>query len=183
MFRKHRKYYICDTYKKIDNLTWRYILITNIWPKRVKETFFTLKELGFNEDEFILYEYQSNDIKRIKINDFIEVGRLRKYNYKYYILCPITENGMAIIGCPDKFITCSKKLILNVNSTKDSLIVSVDNIEGAIVKLLIYSKKKPASIQVENDIINIWNYEESLHMITLNLKFKVSGKKNILIQN
>lgn len=183
MFRKHRKYYICDTYTKIDNLTWRYILITNIWPKRVKETFFTLKELGFNEDEFILYEYQSNDIKRIKINDFIEVGRLRKYNYKYYILCPITENGMAIIGCPDKFITCSKKLILNVNSTKDSLIVSVDNIEGAIVKLLIYSKKKPASIQVENDIINTWNYEESLHMITLNLKFKVSGKKNILIQN
>ncbi|MFX1432089.1 MAG: hypothetical protein ACFFCY_18120, partial [Promethearchaeota archaeon] len=118
MFKKHRKYYICDTFTKLDNFTWSYILVINIWPKRVNETFFTLQELGFEENDYILYNYYTTAINRIKVHDVIELGHLKRYEYKYYIVCPITISDMALIGCPDKFITSSGKLIINLNATK-----------------------------------------------------------------
>ncbi len=181
MFKKHKKYYICDTYTKINNLTWSYILISNIWPKRVKETFFTLKELGFEKEDYIIYDYHSGISNRIKFDEFIEVGRLRRYGYKYYIISPITLNGMSLIGCPDKFITCSGKLILEVNATEDSLNFLVENIRDTVVKLLIYSEKRPSSIQVDNELINSWNYNKEINIIELNLMFDKFNKKEVLI--
>jgi hypothetical protein len=182
MFRKHRKYYICDTFSKIDSLTWRYVLISNIWPKRVKETSFTLQELGFDSTECILYDYISGDVKRIKSDDYVEIGRLHKYRYKYYIFCPITLNDMALIGCPDKFITCSKKMFINVETTKDSLSFFVENIKDAIVKILIYSENRPSSIKVNKKLIDLWNYDENLNLIELELKFETLCKKEVIIQ-
>lgn len=183
MFKKHKKYYICDTYTKINNLTWSYILISNIWPKRVKETFFTLKELGFEKEDYIIYDYHSGISDRIKFDEFIEVGRLRRYGYKYYIISPITLNGMALIGCPDKFITCSGKFIIQVNATDNSLNFLVENIRDTVVKLLIYSEKRPSSIQVDNELISSWNYNKKINIIELNLKFDKFSKREVLIHN
>ncbi|MFX0035380.1 MAG: hypothetical protein ACFE9I_07045 [Candidatus Hermodarchaeota archaeon] len=182
MFKKHRKYYICDTYTKINNLIWRYIFITNIWPNRVKEKFFSLKELGYEKSEYILFDFLSGDIQRVNIDNSIEIGKLHKYEYKYFILCPITASGMALIGCPDKFVTCSKKLIKKFTSTEDSISTLIENIKGSIVKLLIYSEKKPSSIQVDHKSLNTWIYNELSKIIALTLKFEASGKKEILIQ-
>ncbi|MFX0104085.1 MAG: hypothetical protein ACFE75_01185 [Candidatus Hodarchaeota archaeon] len=182
MFRKHRKYYICDTYSKFDNLTWGYILISNIWPKRVKETFVKMEDLGFKEDDYILYDYQSGDVKRIKINDIIEIGKLRKYSYKYFILCPITESGLSLIGCPDKFVTCSRKMFTKINATKDTLNFSVEDIKNTIIKILVYSENEPSSIQVDKRLLDSWNYDDSLNIIELKLNFEKDGKKHVLIQ-
>ncbi|MFX0144977.1 MAG: hypothetical protein ACFE9C_12980 [Candidatus Hodarchaeota archaeon] len=181
MFKKHRKYYICDTFTKIDNFTWIYILISNIWPKRVKETFFTFQELGFEENDYVLYNYTTKVIKRIKSNDAIEVGRLKRYEYNYYILCPITMNGMALIGCPDKFITSSGKLIINLNATKDSTNFTVEYLKNKELKLIIYSEKRPSSIQTNNMLIDSWNYDGSMKIIELIVNFGEFSKKNISI--
>jgi hypothetical protein len=181
MFKKHRKYYICNTYTKIDNLTWGYILISNIWPKRVEETYFTLQELGFEKKSYILYDYNSESINRIKNDNSIEVGRLKRYNYKYYIVCPITINGMALIGCPDKFITCSGKLLINISATKECLNFTVQYLKEKLIKLLIYSEKEPISIQADKKLINSWNYDRLMNKIELNLNFEESEKKNISI--
>jgi len=183
MFKKHKKYYICDTQTTINNFTWRYIFISNIWPRRVKETFFTLKELGYMKNDYIIYDYHSGVINRVKIDDFIEVGRLKRYGYKYYILCPITINGMALIGCPDKFITCSGRLIININASRDFLNFIVENIKNKVVNLLIYSEKRPTSIQVDKTPINSWSYDEVINIIELNLKFEKFSKKEVLIIN
>ncbi|MFX1420064.1 MAG: hypothetical protein ACFE9N_14195 [Promethearchaeota archaeon] len=181
MFKKHKKYYICDTLTYINNFTWRYILISNIWPKRVKETFFTLKELGYEKNDYIIYDFLNKDVSRVNIDDFIEVGKLKRYSIKYYILCPITINGMALIGCPDKFVTCSGKLILNVNATKDSLNFTVENAINDETKLLIYSEDKPTSIQIDGTFMNSWIYNESINIIELNLVFDKFSKKKISI--
>ncbi|MFX1378337.1 MAG: hypothetical protein ACFFA4_04530 [Promethearchaeota archaeon] len=181
MFKKHRKYYICNTYTKIDNLKWNYILISNIWPKRVKETYFTLQELGFTDKQYILYDYNSDRINRINFDESIEVGRLRRYEYKYYILCPILVNGMALIGCPDKYITLSKKLILDVKATEECLNFIIEYTKNNIIKVLIYSEKKPSSIQVNNNIIDSWQYYNLMNKIELTLKFEEFNKKAISI--
>ncbi|MEJ2279062.1 MAG: hypothetical protein P8Y70_15145 [Candidatus Lokiarchaeota archaeon] len=57
MFKIHRKYYISDTYTKKSDQTWHYVLVTNIWPKRVKETFITPQELGFEDDWYVIYDF------------------------------------------------------------------------------------------------------------------------------
>ncbi|MFX0000145.1 MAG: hypothetical protein ACFE9Q_00760 [Candidatus Hodarchaeota archaeon] len=181
MFKKHKKYYICDTYTKTNNLTWRYILITNIWPRRVKETSFTLEELGLEKKDYVIYDFHSGIVNRIKFDDSIEVGRLRRYNYKYYVICAILLNGMALIGCPDKFITCSRKLITQVNTNKNSLSFLVENIKNTVVKILIYSEQRPSSIQVENKLIDSWKYNEEINLIELNLEFEKFSPKEVLI--
>jgi hypothetical protein len=183
MFKRHRKYYICETNTKIDKYIWRYLLISNIWPRRVKETFFTLGELGYDKNDYILYEYHSGSINRFKSDDLIEVGRLRKYDYKFYIICPITLNGMALIGCPDKFITCSGKMFIRLNDTKDALNFVVENIKNTETKILIYSENRPSSIKVDNSLVESWNYDNLLNLVELNLEYEISGKKDILIQN
>ncbi|MFX1573563.1 MAG: hypothetical protein ACFFB0_12505 [Promethearchaeota archaeon] len=182
MFKKHRKYYICDTYSKINKLTWRYILVCNIWPKRVKERFFTLKELGYDYRECLFYDYISGELIRIQKDDKIKVGYLKKYSYKYYILCPITISGMALIGCPDKFVTCAKKLFQEVNATTDSLSFSIENIKDAEITILVYAENKPTSIKINNNLINSWKYTKLQKLIKFGVKFDISGKKNIKIQ-
>ncbi|MFX1387425.1 MAG: hypothetical protein ACFE9M_09435 [Promethearchaeota archaeon] len=181
MFKKHRKYYVCNTFTIIDNLTWHYILISNIWPKRVKETHFRLQELGFEKKKYIIFEYFSGKIQHIKNDDIIEVGNLKRYEYKYYILCPITINGMALIGCPDKFITCSRKLIINFNTTNDSLNFTVEYMKDKVINLLIYSEKRPTSIQVDNDLKNSWDYDAVMKKIEIILNFEEFNKRNISI--
>ncbi|MFX0006843.1 MAG: hypothetical protein ACFFAV_08955 [Candidatus Hermodarchaeota archaeon] len=183
MFTKHKKYYICDTFTKLNDLVWTYILISNIWPRRVKDTLFTLEELGIGKRDYVLFDYFSGKINRIKTDDLIEVGRLKKYDYKYFIIAPFTSNGMALIGCPDKFITCSSKLIIDVNSTKNSMVFSVENLEGADIKLLIYSENNPSSIQIDNKLVDSWNYDNDINLIELSIVFEKSGIKEVIIYN
>ncbi|MFX1413219.1 MAG: hypothetical protein ACFFA2_05200 [Promethearchaeota archaeon] len=183
MFKKHRKYYICDTYTKINHLTWSYIVITNIWPRRVKETSFTLRDLGFEMGDYIIYDYFSDTLSRINFDKKIEIGRLKRYGYKYYIISPLTKNEMALIGCPDKFITCSRKLIININTDERSIKFSVQNIKGAKVKLLFYSEKRPTKIQIDNELSNTWNYIKELSRLEVNIRFDKDSRKEILIQN
>lgn len=183
MFKKHKKYYICDTYTKINNLTWRYILISNLWPRRVKETFFTIAELGFEKDDYIIYDYYSDIITRVKFDEKVEIGCLKKYGYKYYIVCPIAKNGMALIGCPDKFVTCSRKLVINFNANDKSINFLVENTKYTDTKFLIYSEKRPTSIQIDNELTNSWNYDEKLNKIEINLSFDSKTEKEIIIKN
>ncbi|MFX1568824.1 MAG: hypothetical protein ACFFCV_10720 [Promethearchaeota archaeon] len=181
MFKKHKKYYICDTYTKIRNLTWRFLLISNIWPKRVKETYFTLEELGFEKKEYILYDYHSGILNRITFDSIIEVGQLNKYKYKYYVISPIMLNGMALIGCPDKFITCTGKLIIQIDATANNLTFTIENIKDATIKLLIYSEERPNSVKVDNELINSWIYNIENKKLEVNLKFNKTCRKEVII--
>jgi len=189
MFKKHKKYYICDTYTKRDDLIWRYILVVNIWPKRARETYFTLEELGFEEEKYIYYNYNSKNMYKTGNKDKITVGMLNKYEHSYCILSPITKNGMALIGCPDKFVTCSRKQFPMIKSTEELFIFSIEDIAGAIVNIIVYSNKKPSSINFEdgtalkeNNTTNSWKYISDTNIVQINLKFEKSEIKTIVIQ-
>jgi hypothetical protein len=90
---------------------------------------------------------------------------------------------MALIGCPDKFITCSGKMFIRLNDTKDALNFVVENIKNTETKILIYSENRPSSIKVDNSLVESWNYDNLLNLVELNLEYEISGKKDILIQN
>jgi hypothetical protein len=191
MFKPHRKYYISDTYtKKSNGLIWHYILITNIWPRRVKEGFITPKELGFSEEEFIFYDYKSEIMKRIQNESIINIGVLKKYDYKYYILCPIIDESIALIGCPDKFITCSNKQFPNISGTinkEGKFSFEVEDIANTRIKVLLYSEKKPKEIILESKFLeekkvsDSWKYEKSIKKLEISLFFERKEKTEVNI--
>jgi hypothetical protein len=189
MFRKHRKYYICDTYIKREGNYWRFVFITNIWPRRVKETFITAQELGFERDAYILYNYFEDKILKITNTQKIQIGNLKKYGYKYYIFNPILSNGLALIGCTDKFIPCSKKQFTKIRSDQKAIELSIEDLKGKTDKILLYSEKKPLSIAVkggfelkEGNEKNNWNYNEDSKRVIISLFFKESTSKTLIIK-
>ncbi|MBD3211184.1 MAG: hypothetical protein GF311_01155 [Candidatus Lokiarchaeota archaeon] len=188
MFKPHKKYYICDTYIKREDLIWRFILITNIWPNRVKERYFTLEELGYNHENFILYDYFANRLEKVNSSQKIEIGKLEKYGYKYYILNPIFENGLSFIGCVDKFIPCSRKLIVDLNSKNTSLTFVVNGLKDANLKILLYSETKPEKIHLDDHPLDFtkssreyYNYDEANKLLSIYLRFKEDTKKTVEI--
>ncbi|MHA1148849.1 MAG: hypothetical protein ACTSR8_11485 [Promethearchaeota archaeon] len=182
MFKKHRKYYICDTYTRRNDLIWRYILVTNVWPKRVKDRKVTLEELGF-EEEFVLYDYYLRKIVKIAITKEISIGILKKYQYKYFILSPILKNGMALIGCVDKFVCCSKKQFPLVQSTANTLTFSIEDIENSEVSLILFSEHEPSSVESDDCTEISWDYDPSNYKIKITLKFKKQSRKKIIIKS
>jgi len=189
MFKKHRKYYICDTYIKRETIYWRFALITNIWPRRVKEKFITAQELGFGENDYILYDYFRDKILKIKKTQKIWVGDLKKYEYKYYTFTPIFSNGMALIGCTDKFIPCSKKQFPIIRSDQKTIEIIIEDLKGKSDKILLYSEKKPISITLEDgselkegNEKNNWKYNEDSKRLIISLFFKESKSKTLIIK-
>jgi hypothetical protein len=185
MFKKHRRYYTCDTYTKRDDLIWRYILIVNVWPRGVKDTSYLAEELGFEEEEFILYNYFYGDLYKSTNKDRINAGMLNKYEYRYIIACPIAKSGMSLIGCPDKFVTCSKKQFPKVESTEGSLTFLVEDIKGANVKVLVYSEQKPSSVQLKEGSKldeNSWKYLSGTHKVLIDLKFDKNEIITVIIK-
>jgi hypothetical protein len=192
MFKPHRKYYISDTYTAKNGLYWHYILITNIWPNRVKEQFITPNELGFTDEEYVLFDFNSRKIQRIKNKTEIDIGALKKYDYKYLILCPLSKNEISLIGSPDKFVTCSNKLYPSVaqeeNEDKQIFLFEVENIGDANMEILLYSKKKPTQIYFKNDIPidnknvkNNWQYNNYTNLLRIFIHFSNKGKKQVKV--
>ncbi|MHA1336038.1 MAG: hypothetical protein ACTSPW_09825 [Promethearchaeota archaeon] len=189
MFKKHSKYYISDTFTKRGNDIWRYILIVNVWPKNVKEYYFKAEELGFKEEEFILYDFYTKIPYKMNRNDRIDVGILNKYEHRYYIICPIMQNGMALIGCPEKFITCSDKQFPSVSSDNNSLKLTIEDVLNAETEVIIYSEKKPKSVKLEggNELAygngkDSWYYLAGTYKVVIKLSFDDTTQKNIIIE-
>ncbi|TFF99283.1 MAG: hypothetical protein EU541_05310 [Promethearchaeota archaeon] len=189
MFKKHRKYYICDTYVKRNDLYWRLVLISNIWPHRVKEYYFTADELGFNEQEFLLYDYFDDKLNKISREEKIQIGKLKKYAYKYYILAPILSNGMAVIGDTRKFVPCSRKEFSDIVIDKNTLKINITELEGEAVPILIYSEKIPKTIELEagkkiekGKGENQWSYNEKSKRLSITLSFQESATKTLVLK-
>ncbi len=190
MFKPHRKYYICDTYIKRGNHYWRLVLVSNIWPWRVKDFSITPQELGFEREEYILYDYFEDTIEKISKEQKIEVGKLAKYGYRYYIFAPIFSNGMAVIGSTNKFVPCSKKQYPRIKVQNEALELTIEELEGQTVPILLYAKNKPKAIQMkdgthlkEGTRNNTWSYDIEPDRITISLSFEHSGTKTILIKH
>jgi len=188
MFKSHKKYYLCDTYIKRSDYIWRFILVTNIWPNRVKETFIIPKELGYQDKNYILFDYFENSLVKIRNDQKIEIGDLEKYGYKYFIFNPIFENGIALIGCVDKFIPCSKKQITEINSEKSSLNFTLEDLKNTQYKILLYSETKPKKIIIDSEELqnneelnDYWIYDDITSTILLHIKYNDESKKNIEI--
>jgi len=180
MFKKHAKYYICDTWTKKNDLMWRYFLILNLWPSRVKDRELRLEEVGIEDNEFVLYDYFSGDAQPFAKDKVMSIN-LKSMQFKYYILVPILSNGMALIGDPDKFVVCSNKQFPQVEASGNSITFEVEDVKDSSLNILIYSPKKPKSVKIENKNAKSWNYNAEKKIINIQIDFKADAIKTITI--
>lgn len=181
MFTKHAKYYICDTWTIKNGLTWSYFVILNLWPRRVKDREIIFGELGVKNEDFILYDYFTKDVLLFKKSEILNI-KLKNMEYKYYILAPILSNGMALIGNPEKFVSCSNKQFPMINATGNSLTFEIEDIENATVKVLVYSPTKPESVNIGGKPQESWLYNENKKVIELKIEFKKTGTKKVIVE-
>jgi len=181
MFKPHRKPYIMDTYTRKEGLFWRYIVVVNLWSRRVKDTEITLRELGYTESG-VLYDFFTGSLKEICLDDPVNV-RLKGMEYKYLILAPWLNENVALIGAIDKFVSAANKLIPNVEKDINKLSFTVDYSPNSTLKLLVYSKSKPSTIVLKETSGSIkWDYDITKKRLDLELSFKTNNSNTITIE-
>ncbi|MHA1731645.1 MAG: hypothetical protein ACTSU5_06860 [Promethearchaeota archaeon] len=175
MFRPHRKPYIMDTWTVKGGNMWHYIVAVNLWPGRVEEYSVSLRELGISHAG-VLYDFFGGEMKKIGLDDPIPLD-LKKMQMKYLVLAPFVSEGLAVIGSPDKYVTCANKLVPKVEVVRDqggtpSLEVELKYSPRASIKLLVYSEGEPRSVDSSGvDTTADWQYDKSKRELIVQVVF------------
>jgi hypothetical protein len=150
MFKEHVKYYITSTEStKPSGLTWRYVHVANLWPKRVKDKGFCLADLGImsmrNHAAFLHWSKSiiplASPVASIDLDLAYEGQEL-------VVLAPEILPGIYFFGNPDKFVSCSNKQFTDVVVDDDGIaIISIDDVPAAEVTLLFYYEKVVPDIE------------------------------------
>jgi hypothetical protein len=156
MFIRHRKYYILHTLSLHNEIskTWHYITVLNLWPSRVKENFFTLREIGQTGD-YLAFDYYKHTIQYVTTPDVKITQKLADHKYKYMILAPNLGVDFYFIGDASRFAAASPQIIQNIaiDQAKKSLNISLVAMEEDESSLLFYvpmGSDKQIKIRLEN---------------------------------
>ncbi|MHA1359052.1 MAG: hypothetical protein ACTSRC_13095 [Candidatus Helarchaeota archaeon] len=180
MFKINQKPYIMDTWTQKENLFWRYVMVVNLWPRRVKDPSITLRELGY-EDTGVLYDFLSTEMHEIGPTDPIDL-HLKRMDYKYFVFAPFLNEGIALIGSPEKFVTCANKLISNIECESSKLTFSVSYSPNSILTLLIYTKITPREVKIDDPSGSVsWDYFPSVNRLEITLKFLENNSNEISV--
>jgi len=119
-----------------------YLAAFNLWPESMFQPFVTFAEAGIS-GKHLIYNYLTGDY-RIG-SDRINFGIMPPEKAFYYVLCPLLENGMALIGETGKFITMSAKRFPSVKLIEGELVLSIEGVPGEKITLAVYT---PGGIKV-----------------------------------
>jgi hypothetical protein len=186
MFKKHATYYITQTYNEKNGMKWFYNQIVNIWPKRVKNKDIALKDLEIRGSN-IIYDFHEKTLLKLEKNEPIKI-ELKKNKFKLLIVAPLLEDKVAVIGNPEKYISCSNKQFPDINMKNSQLSITVEDIENAIIPIKIYSEMIPKEIKVGNKNIkeksdgdSHWFYNPESKELDIVLKLEKNKKETVKI--
>ncbi|NVM27619.1 MAG: multiubiquitin domain-containing protein [Candidatus Helarchaeota archaeon] len=181
MFKINQKPYIMDTWSQKEDRFWRYIFVVNLWPRRVKDPTLTLRELGYAETG-VIYDFFSGEIREIGPDDVIKL-KLKRMEHKYFIFVPFLKEGLALIGTPEKFVTCANKLIPKVKTDSSGLDLAIEYSPNSSLKLLIYSRIAPRDVTLTDNSVSVnWDYDTSTQKLELILHFSTSNSTEVSIK-
>ncbi len=170
MFKPHAKPYIMDTATKRGNNYWRYIVIVNFWPRRVKDPHMTMQEIG-EDGGGVLYDFFGRTLREITTMDVIPLPK-RRMAYKYFIFAPFLLDGVALIGAPEKFVTCASKLIPEVSVEECAVEFCIDYLPLLNLKVLLYARPPPTSVSVTDGDAHIdWRHAPDTHALEIAIEF------------
>ncbi|NVM54907.1 MAG: hypothetical protein HWN66_14480, partial [Candidatus Helarchaeota archaeon] len=152
-----------------------------LWPRRVKDSTLTFRELGYPENG-VLYDFFSAQIREIGPDDVIEL-KLKRMEFKYLIFAPFLKEGLALIGTPEKYVTCSNKLIPKIEIDSSELRLTVDYSPDSSLKLLLYSRSAPRDVTLKDTSTTVkWDYNDATQILELTLHFSTIPSNDISIK-
>ena len=147
MFTKHGKYYICSTESRHGDMTWHYVLVVNLWPKRVTDRGYTLQELDIH-GEFVEYDFRARTARVVKDDERIEL-KLRYEQYALRVYAPLIIGIVAIIGDASRYAMMNDLTFTTVEPRDDRVEAIIAGIAGDIIELAIFYKSQPPSISMD----------------------------------
>ena len=120
----------------------RYVAAFNLHPLRTFDFSVTLKEMGFDDGEYVIYNWRTGRVASRR--DRIDFGPLPLNVGAFFVLAPAQANGMALIGETDKFVTVAKKRIVEASADASGMKLALEGVAGENISLLLFA---PAGVK------------------------------------
>jgi len=135
MFLDNKKPWIVSTGSSHDIGESVYLAAFNIRPRETRDYSVSFSDLGL-KGEYAIYDFRKKEV--ILGAEKIELGKMKKNDACYYVLMPVLDNGMAVIGEADKFATLSRKRFPEIRLDNSRLEMKVAGVPGERVNVSVY---------------------------------------------
>ncbi|MBI5527779.1 MAG: hypothetical protein HY897_15720 [Deltaproteobacteria bacterium] len=126
-----------------------------VHPKKVSDWDVDLPaDLGI-ADKAVLYDWRTGEAEVVEGR--FEIPKIEHlYDHAYFVLAPIFENGLALLGETQKFITMADKRFVSVVPEADSVRVTLSGVPGETVTLKAYDTRarqmlEPVTVTIAPD--------------------------------
>jgi len=144
MFLDTKKPWIVTTESEHEIGTSHYVMAFNLWPMKRRDRSVTFAELGAVGGEYALYNHQTREL--IFDADRIDFGKMKKNEGGFYMLLPVLENGMVVIGEAGKFASLSAKRFNRIHRDEEGLYLEVEGVPGEVVNVSVYMPCAPTNV-------------------------------------
>ncbi|WP_371805083.1 hypothetical protein [Candidatus Lokiarchaeum ossiferum] len=187
-FIKNSTYFIGHTFSQIANYKWIYSLTANFWPKRVKNTDYSLKEIGI-DGRYIEYDWFSKKTRLVDTTSKFE-DKLEEEQYKFSIYSPLINKSFALLGDENKIIMMNDCEFLSFTAGDKIYSFIISNIQQESMVILFYAIHKPSELLIDEKLIeesekktNIsWQYSSENKLGKIMLYFAKTREINIQVK-
>nr|MDO8113701.1 hypothetical protein [Candidatus Sigynarchaeota archaeon] len=181
MFTRHAKYYICSTESKQVGNTWHYVLVANLWPKRIQDRGYTLNELDIHGN-FVEYEFGTREARLVDSNERIELA-LQYEHYSLRVYAPVFESGYALLGDAGRYAMMNDKTFSGVKAVDGGFEATITGIAGDVVEIAIFCPKPPSSVTLDgirfpDSLLTLGNAK---NMLYLPIRFESDGSRIMMV--
>ena len=111
-----------------------------IWPDLVTDWSVDLKrDLGV-EDAVVWYDWRAETAQVVEnTTQWQPVEGLG--DYVFAVICPIFENGLSLIGEPEKFVTLADRRFREITTTEDGFDIGLEGAPGETLRLRVFDTR------------------------------------------
>lgn len=102
-----------------------------------------LKHMVFQYD---VHTGEAFGIENLTSDSSITVGKCGKADFKYFVVTPLLENGMALFGELNKFVTVSETRFIHVDQTGSRTFATMRGVPSEVVKVTVYNGKDTVTV-------------------------------------
>jgi hypothetical protein len=167
---------VWETYSAKGGRRWHYLFIFD-----QKEDFELFPEDIGLKGHYIACNFQTGEVKRLPEGSSLLVEKNQETPWEYWVLVPIMENGMALIGDTSKFVCAANKRVSSVEVKGEKLIIHAEGAPHEKTSLTLFSLETPKAIKADGRPIarDGWKYNKENNTIRFEIQFDSRGERTI----
>jgi len=144
MFLTNLKPWTVTTESKHDVGVTTYLAAFNLWPHKTLDTTVSYDEIGISGD-YLVYDWRK---QKLGIGTSqVDFGVMALNHGHYYVLAPLLDDNIAVVGEIDKFVTMSAKRFPKVSVEAGTLKMEVHGVPGEEVRVLVFLAQDPVRVE------------------------------------